>query len=79
MLNLHNFERLCHRLPIKDRDTGLYRRFSFNTSQQKIMKHLYQRREKGYPLWLIFLKARRLGISTFVRAMLIAQQLQKKN
>lgn len=79
MLNLSHFETFCHRLPIKDRDTGLYRRFEFNTSQKKIMAELYRRREKGYPLWLIFLKARRLGISTFVRAMLIAQQLQKKN
>lgn len=41
------------------------------------MEKLYERRYQKKPLWLIFLKARRLGISTFTSALLVAQQLQK--
>lgn len=81
MLNLHHFESLCSRLTIPHRDiaTGTrgQSRWRFNPSQQKIMAKLYERRYQKKPLWLIFLKARRLGISTFTAAMLVAQQLQK--
>jgi hypothetical protein len=79
VLNLSHFETLCHRLTIKDRDAGHHRAFQFNPSQQKIMRAVYKRQEQKKPLWLIFLKARRLGISTWVLALLMAQQLQKKN
>lgn len=43
------------------------------------MRALYLRREAKKPLWVIHMKGRRLGISTFWLAMLTAQQMQKAN
>ena len=77
MLNLRNFERFCSRLTIKNRDTGVMMPFELNPSQVKISAKLYERQAQGKPLWLIFLKARRLGISTYSSALLDAHCLQK--
>lgn len=79
MLNLNHFAQLCTRLHIKDRDTGQIRPFVFNPSQKKIMRGLYERQEQKKPLWVMHKKGRRLGISTFWMAMMLAQQFQKKN
>jgi hypothetical protein len=51
--------------------------FIFNPSQKKIMHKLHERRREKKPMWLIFLKARRLGVSTFSTALATAHCLQK--
>lgn len=82
MLDLNRFEAFCNRLTIQPRDetTGKLSSvipFRFNPSQQKIMAQVHRRVESRKPLWLIFLKARRLGISTWSSALLDAHCLQK--
>jgi hypothetical protein len=79
MLDLSRFETFCSRLPIKDRDSGRMVPFIFNPSQRKIMEKLKAHQAKKRHLWLIFLKARRLGISRLMLALGIAHMLQKQN
>lgn len=79
MLNLDHFEAFCARLKIKDRDTGAMVNFSFNPSQRKIMEKVRAHQKKGRHNWLIFLKARRLGISVWSSALSCVHCLQKKN
>lgn len=79
MLNLDHFEQFCSRLKIKHRDTGKMVPFVFNPSQQEIMKEVRAHQAKGGHLWLIFLKARRLGISRWSAALCDAHCLQKVN
>lgn len=79
MLNLDNFEKFCQRLQIKHRDTGNMVPFIFNPSQQKIMRKVRSWQAKNRHLWLIFLKARRLGISRWSAALANAHCLQKVN
>ena len=68
MLNLDHFETLCSRLQIKHRDSGQMVPFHFNPSQQKIMQKVRAYQRKRRHLWLIFLTARRLGISRWTAA-----------
>lgn len=79
MLNLDHFEQFCSRLRLKHRDTGQMVPFLFNPSQRKIMEKVRHHQARGYHLWLIFLKARRLGISRWTEALGIAHCLQKVN
>ena|SRR5215475_1462809 len=79
MLNLNHFEQFCSRLLLKHRDTGDMVPFRFNTSQQKIMAKVRRHQAKHRHLWLIFLKARRLGISRWTAALALAHCLQKVN
>lgn len=79
MLNLNNFETFCSRLELKDRDTGNMVPFRFNPSQRKIMDKLKAHQKKKRHAWLIFLKARRLGISRWSAAFALAHSLHKKN
>lgn len=77
MLNLDHFEEFCSKLQIKHRDTGMLVPFVFNPSQRRIMERLRVHQAKGYHLWIIYLKARRLGISRLMLALGIAHMLQK--
>lgn len=77
MLDLHHFEQFCSRLLIKHRDTGKLVPFIFNPSQQKIMEKVREHVRKKRHLWLIFDKARRLGISRWSAALAVAHSLQK--
>jgi hypothetical protein len=79
MLDLNRFETFCSRLKIKDRDTGHMVPFIFNPSQRKIMEKLKEHQAKKRHLWMIYLKARRLGISRLMLALGIAHMLQKQN
>jgi hypothetical protein len=79
MLSLDHFERLCSRLTLKDRDSGDMVPFLFNPSQQKIMQKVRRHQKKGRHLWLIFLKARRLGISRWTAGLALAHCMQKVN
>jgi hypothetical protein len=54
-------------------------RFAFNPSQLKIMSQVREHQRKHRHLWLIFLKARRLGISRWSAALSIAHALHKQN
>src|SRR5215469_15070365 len=53
--------------------------FAFNPSQRKIMERLHAHQLKKRHAWLIFLKARRLGISRWSAAFSIAHCLHKQN
>jgi hypothetical protein len=77
MLDLNRFSRLAARFPIRDRDTGSVHYLRFNASQQKIMRQCHEHLAKGLPLWIIFLKARRLGVSTWATALLIAHCISR--
>src|SRR5438876_2193623 len=89
MLDLNNFETFCSRLWIQPRDEEKdesgkvvvrlkpIQPFCFNPSQRQIMLKVRERQTQGRPLWLIFLKARRLGISTWSSALLVSHCIQK--
>lgn len=79
MINLQRFEDFCNRLKIKHRDTGDMVPFLFNPSQKKIMERIKDHQAKKRHAWIIFLKARRLGISRWTAALSIAHCLQKVN
>lgn len=79
MLDLHRFEKLATRFRIRDRDNGLMVPLRFNPSQQKINQQVRAWREKGNPLWIIFLKARRLGVSTWAEALLVTQMIAREH
>jgi hypothetical protein len=79
MLNLSHFETFCTRLKLKHRDTGAMVPFAFNPSQSKIMEKLKAHQAKRRHAWLIFLKARRLGISRWSAAFALAHCLHKQN
>lgn len=79
MLNLYRFEKFCGRLLLKDRDTGAMVPFRFNPSQRKIMTKLQAHMDKKRHAWVIFLKARRLGISRWSSAYADAHCLHKVN
>src|ERR1700722_12489243 len=78
MLDLTRFEEFCGRLKIKHRDSGRLVPFTFNPSQQKIMIKVREHQTRHRHAWLIFLKARRLGISRWSAAFSIAHCLQKQ-
>ena len=79
MLDLHRFEKLATRFRIRDRDTGVVTPLRFNPSQQKINRRVGEWRDAGNPLWVIFLKARRLGVSTWAEALLVCQMLAREH
>jgi len=79
VLNLYRFEKFCGRLLLKDRDTGAMVPFRFNPSQRKIMTKLQAHMDKKRHAWVIFLKARRLGISRWSSAYADAHCLHKVN
>jgi hypothetical protein len=79
MLDLDHFEQFCNRLTLKDRDSGEMVPFRFNPSQQKIMAKVRAHQSKHRHLWMIFLKARRLGISRWTAGLALAHCLQKVN
>jgi hypothetical protein len=79
MLDLSHFEKFCACLKIKHRDTGKMVPFIFNPSQRKIIEQLKEHQRKKRHMWMIYLKARRLGISRLMLALGIAHALQKQN
>lgn len=79
MLDLSRFEKLATRFHIRDRDNGMMVPLRFNPSQQKINRLVREWRDKGNPLWIIFLKARRLGVSTWAEALLVTQMIAREH
>lgn len=77
MLDLQRFEKFASRLPIRDRDTGRVHYLKFNPSQRKIQRLCQEHIDKGLPLWLIFLKARRVGVSTWSIALQFAHCISR--
>lgn len=78
-LNLDKFEKFASKLYIRNRDDGNTYRLKFNPSQRRIQTILKERQRPDFPLMPIFLKARRLGVSTWGTALLTAHALSKKN
>lgn len=77
-LNLDRFEKFASKLLIKDRDSGNLHPLRFNPSQLRIMEIIRERLRPKFPLFLIFLKARRVGVSTWGTALLTAHALANK-
>lgn len=72
MLDLDRVERYMGRLSIRDRDTGSRIPFVLREQQKRIMHRCKEHMEKGNRLYVIFLKARRVGISTWASAIQLA-------
>lgn len=77
-LDLDKVEKLASKLYIRDRDTGNSSPLVFNPSQRHIHKVLKEKQRPDFPLYVIFLKARRVGVSTWGTALLTAHSLYKK-
>ena len=71
-LNLQRVEQYMGRLSIRDRDTGQRVPFRLREQQQRIMARCEEHMGKGRRLYVIFLKARRVGISTWASAIQLA-------
>lgn len=76
-LSLQRFESLCHRLPIRDRDTGRTVPFIFTEPQKHIMREVLEHRRDDMPLQVALYKSRRTGGSTWAVALLVAHCLAK--
>lgn len=79
MLNLGAARRLLQALPIKDRDSAAVVRFALNSNQARMLSLLEEHQRKGNPLWAIILKARRVGVSSLVDALLTCHCLSTAN
>jgi hypothetical protein len=69
MLDLDRVEKLFSRLTIRHRDTGRIVPFRLNPNQLEIMRKCRERQASGLPLWVISVKSRRVGFSTWADAM----------
>jgi hypothetical protein len=78
MLDLYQAERFFSSFTVRDRRTNRPVPFRFNPSQARIMEACKQHVHKKHRLFVIFLKARRLGISTWARMMLTAHSIEKE-
>lgn len=78
-LDLNAAERLFTRLRIRDRDTGIRVPFTLRPQQTEIMERCREHLAKKRRLYVIFLKARRVGISTWVSAIQTAHCLSKSD
>jgi hypothetical protein len=77
-LDLDKFEQFASRLYIRNRDTGISSPLVFNYSQRRIQQTVKLKQRMDFPLFIILLKARRLGISTWGTAFLTAHAIAKK-
>lgn len=68
MLNLDHFTKFCQKLNIRDRDTGIMTPFRLRQQQVEVMELAKEHIAKKRRLFLIFLKARRIGLSTLATA-----------
>ena len=71
-LCLPHVEKFMSRLSIRDRDTGRRVPFQLRHQQRQIMQQCSEHMAKGRRLYVIFLKARRVGISTWASAVQLA-------
>lgn len=78
MLDLRQAEKFFERLTVRNRQTNRPVPFRLNPSQQKIMRQCNAHVRRGRRLFVIFLKARRLGVSTWARGLCQAHLLEKE-
>jgi hypothetical protein len=67
-LNLDHVTRLCERLNIRDRDNGILVPFKLRQQQIEVIELFKEHLAKKRRLYGIFLKARRIGLSTLATA-----------
>lgn len=68
---------LMQRFKIRDKATGREMPFVLNQTQKLILDKLQELDEQSKPLWVICLKARQLGVSTLIEALLICHCLSE--
>ena len=76
-LDLDNCSRFFSRLNIRDRDSGARIPFKLRPQQQELTERCKQHLEAKRRLYVIFLKARRVGISTWASAIQLAHCASK--
>jgi hypothetical protein len=77
MINLAQAEKFFASFTVRNRQTNRPIPFRLNPSQQKIMEACKQHVAKRRRLFVIFLKGRRLGVSTWARMLAQAHLLEK--
>lgn len=76
-LNLQRTRTFLSRLHIRDRDEGDLIPFTLNIHQEKVLQQLEAHQAKRRRLFAIFLKARRVGLSTLTCGLQTAHALSK--
>lgn len=77
MLDLNQAERFFESFTIRDRRTNRPVPFRLNPSQHKVMEACKAHVAKKHRLFVIFLKARRVGVSTIARHLQLAHAIEK--
>lgn len=78
MLDLYKAEQVMGRFKIRSRGQNRPVPFRMNPSQKKITERCIEHCRKGHRMYVIFLKARRLGVTTYVRGMCQCHLMQKE-
>jgi hypothetical protein len=68
-LNLENFTTFAKKLNIRDRDTGIMIPFKLRQQQYEVIEMAKEHLARKRRLYMIFLKARRVGLSTLATAL----------
>jgi hypothetical protein len=76
-LDLDRVVTLCSRLTLRDRDSGARIPFKLRPQQLQVIEQAKEHMARGRRLYMIFLKARRLGISSLANAIQIAHIASK--
>lgn len=77
MLDLNQAEKFFERFNVRNRQTNRPVPFRLNVSQQRIMEQCRAHVKKRRRLFVIFLKGRRLGVSTWARMLMQAHLIEK--
>ena len=78
MIDLRKAERFIEQFHIRSRGGNRPIAFRLNESQKRIMQKFIEHRNKGHRLYAIFCKARRLGVTTFLRALTQCALMEKQ-
>jgi hypothetical protein len=78
MLDLNRAEQFFEKLTVKNRQTNRPVPFRLNPSQRQIMEACRKHVAKKRRLFIIFLKGRRLGVSTWTRRLMLAHVIEKE-
>jgi hypothetical protein len=78
MLDLYQAEKFFERFTVRNRQTNRPVPFRLNISQKRIMEQCRAHTKKKRRLFVIFLKGRRLGVSTWARMLMQAHLIEKE-
>jgi len=78
MLDLNQAEKFFERFTVRNRQTNRPVPFRLNPSQRQIMQQCRAHTAKKRRLFVIFLKGRRLGVSTWARMLMQAHLIEKE-